>query len=468
MDDESSDVVVKTEIKVEDEVFRMPQTPPAQPEAETGAGTLAQAAADAPQVNGTHHDNDSNAAVERTEQEGPHPEAHVGADGDDSLYEDLDAEGDPDGQYEDDWDQDNGAMSWLVEGQTPIDPTGYSTADATAAAPHEPVEAELNDAEDPNQHGDREASSPEATTNTVVSSPVVDDISSAAEAAPLASSGSDPIISAAGDELTPPVVDGSAHSIPAAPESSPTAPGTSSIAFNNHGISAAEAGSDPLKEDALPSPNRISISYAASMRRLVLDADMVDSVKIKRGEGRIDVVLNVRRAAGSEEAVAVNDTETALGPVGLAEEAHGLEGGDTQFVAVEQEGLGPVVASSSGSETLESDSGSGSENAKEAAKAPAGNSLQASLSHLAAPLPISISSQSQSALTKRELYGILASLLFSNAPYRERSFTGYGCPNGAFTDILLSSLSSRSPTRCFPDLSKLIPLDRCFPRPFDG
>jgi len=38
-----------------------------------------------------------------------------------------------------------------------------------------------------------------------------------------------------------------------------------------------------------PSPNRISISYAGSSRRLVLDAEIVQRVKIFRAEGRIEV-----------------------------------------------------------------------------------------------------------------------------------------------------------------------------------
>lgn len=49
----------------------------------------------------------------------------------------------------------------------------------------------------------------------------------------------------------------------------------------------------PSSNAALPSPNRISISYAGSTRRLVIDADVVENIRIRRGVGRIDVTLSL-------------------------------------------------------------------------------------------------------------------------------------------------------------------------------
>ncbi|KAM0752334.1 hypothetical protein T439DRAFT_287453, partial [Meredithblackwellia eburnea MCA 4105] len=55
-----------------------------------------------------------------------------------------------------------------------------------------------------------------------------------------------------------------------------------------------------------PSADRISISYARNTRRMVLDADVVDKVKIIRGEGRIELTVAILPAtigAGREASV---------------------------------------------------------------------------------------------------------------------------------------------------------------------
>jgi 20S proteasome subunit alpha 6 len=44
-----------------------------------------------------------------------------------------------------------------------------------------------------------------------------------------------------------------------------------------------------------PSANRLSISYAAGSRRLVIDAEMVDTLKVFRAEGRIEVAITIDR-----------------------------------------------------------------------------------------------------------------------------------------------------------------------------
>lgn len=55
----------------------------------------------------------------------------------------------------------------------------------------------------------------------------------------------------------------------------------------NPDLTVAPAATAPVGQT--PSPNRISISYAGSSRRLVLDAEVVQRVKIFRTEGRIEV-----------------------------------------------------------------------------------------------------------------------------------------------------------------------------------
>lgn len=45
-----------------------------------------------------------------------------------------------------------------------------------------------------------------------------------------------------------------------------------------------------------PAADRISISYARNTRRMVLDADVIESVKVYRGEGRIELVVRCKPA----------------------------------------------------------------------------------------------------------------------------------------------------------------------------
>ena len=46
---------------------------------------------------------------------------------------------------------------------------------------------------------------------------------------------------------------------------------------------------------AIPSANRLSISYAAATRRLVIDAGVVEKLKVFRQEARIEVHMNINK-----------------------------------------------------------------------------------------------------------------------------------------------------------------------------
>ncbi|GJJ07395.1 hypothetical protein Clacol_001597 [Clathrus columnatus] len=50
------------------------------------------------------------------------------------------------------------------------------------------------------------------------------------------------------------------------------------------------------KTSRIPSANRISILYASGTRRLAIDSEVVEAIKICRGRGRIDIVLRLERA----------------------------------------------------------------------------------------------------------------------------------------------------------------------------
>jgi 20S proteasome subunit alpha 6 len=49
------------------------------------------------------------------------------------------------------------------------------------------------------------------------------------------------------------------------------------------------------KAGKTPSANRLSISYAGGNRRMVIDAEVVDSLKVFRQEGRIEVIMNINK-----------------------------------------------------------------------------------------------------------------------------------------------------------------------------
>lgn len=66
---------------------------------------------------------------------------------------------------------------------------------------------------------------------------------------------------------------------------------------------ASDSGGDALPhpipqkpvttEEKAPSANRLSISYAAGARRMVIDAEIVDSIRVFRAESRIEVHMNI-------------------------------------------------------------------------------------------------------------------------------------------------------------------------------
>lgn len=62
------------------------------------------------------------------------------------------------------------------------------------------------------------------------------------------------------------------------------------------GPSEANGGDDQPNEPArVPSANRLSISYAAATRRLVIDAEVVEKLKVFRHEARIEVHMNIEK-----------------------------------------------------------------------------------------------------------------------------------------------------------------------------
>ncbi|KAF8076080.1 hypothetical protein FPV67DRAFT_1776672 [Lyophyllum atratum] len=79
---------------------------------------------------------------------------------------------------------------------------------------------------------------------------------------------------------------------PASPPTSNTLLSTSSTSTYG-GSPTVPAVKPEVKTDKTPSANRLSISYAGGNRRLVVDAEAVESLKLFRQEGRIEVLVNI-------------------------------------------------------------------------------------------------------------------------------------------------------------------------------
>ncbi len=91
-----------------------------------------------------------------------------------------------------------------------------------------------------------------------------------------------------GHQLTQ-IIDSQAEHLPEPPES----PAISSMAHEDSSSLSVSKVDD--KTGKTPSANRLSISYARSNRRLVIDAEVVDTLKLFRQEGRIEVLIKVQK-----------------------------------------------------------------------------------------------------------------------------------------------------------------------------
>jgi 20S proteasome subunit alpha 6 len=57
---------------------------------------------------------------------------------------------------------------------------------------------------------------------------------------------------------------------------------------------------EPQLSVRAPSANRLSISYAAGTKRLVINAEIVEQLKIHRSDGRVEITLRVEKADANE------------------------------------------------------------------------------------------------------------------------------------------------------------------------
>lgn len=62
----------------------------------------------------------------------------------------------------------------------------------------------------------------------------------------------------------------------------------------------------PKSDSKVPSANRLSISYAAGTRRMVIDANIVEKLLVRRSDGRVEVQLSVARSETSIKGIMVS------------------------------------------------------------------------------------------------------------------------------------------------------------------
>ena len=72
----------------------------------------------------------------------------------------------------------------------------------------------------------------------------------------------------------------------------PASPTISSMAYED---SSSFISKGDTKAGKIPSANRLSVSYARSNRRLVINAEVVETFKLFRQEGRIEVTIKVQK-----------------------------------------------------------------------------------------------------------------------------------------------------------------------------
>lgn len=160
----------------------------------------------------------------------------------------------------------------------------------------EPVDGEPVDGE-PTQEDDvpTDDSDDDEVESSLVASKVKPEVQESDAAALEAQTGEE-------ESTAAPLLDGENASYPPDPYSQgqPQQDDTASLAggapTDSRDVSLAPAETEPTILPPEPSADRISISYARNTRRIVIDADVVQKVKIHRADGRIELSLALKPA----------------------------------------------------------------------------------------------------------------------------------------------------------------------------
>lgn len=81
----------------------------------------------------------------------------------------------------------------------------------------------------------------------------------------------------------------------------------SAVAGSSEGGQATVAVKQENGSERIPSPNRLSISYASGNRRLVVDSDVVTSLKLFRQAGKIEVAIELSKADDGLKGILVRE-----------------------------------------------------------------------------------------------------------------------------------------------------------------
>jgi 20S proteasome subunit alpha 6 len=73
----------------------------------------------------------------------------------------------------------------------------------------------------------------------------------------------------------------------------------------------------PQQRPSAPSANRLSISYTGETNRVVIDAEVVESLKVFRSEARIEITINLSTLGGSLSTGGDNPSEQGTSGEGL-------------------------------------------------------------------------------------------------------------------------------------------------------
>ena len=94
----------------------------------------------------------------------------------------------------------------------------------------------------------------------------------------------------------------------------PASPTSNTLLSTSSGSTYGESSHPPAvsssKKSKTPSANRLSISYAAGSRRLVVDAEVVEYLRVYRAEGRIEVYMSLQNDEESLKGVLVRMVST--------------------------------------------------------------------------------------------------------------------------------------------------------------
>lgn len=85
----------------------------------------------------------------------------------------------------------------------------------------------------------------------------------------------------------------------------PASSDTSTLISGSTTSTLSEPNRLPMKTESqpvvrTPSANRLSISYAAGTKRLVINAEIVEQLKILRGDGRVEITMRIEKADANE------------------------------------------------------------------------------------------------------------------------------------------------------------------------